>query len=260
MPRPSFHTLRVSDIRTETADCFSVAFDVPAELADAYQFRPGQYLTLRTWISGIEVRRSYSICAAPHERELRVAIKLLEGGAFSTWAHRSLRIGALLDVMTPDGRFGVPVEPGSSRTLVAFAAGSGITPIMSIMKSVLMEERGRFFLFYGNRTSRSIVFRDELHALKDRYLTRLAVFHILSREQQDMELLNGRLDAEKVGLLLHRLVPIESIAHVLLCGPQPMIEGLTGALTEAGLSPAQVHVERFTPGDAGPPPPPVPHG
>ena len=155
MLRPSFHTLRVSDIRAESADCFSVAFDVPPELADGYRFHPGQYLTLRTWVSGIEVRRSYSICTAPHERELRVAIKLLEGGAFSTWAHRSLRVGALLDVMTPDGRFGIPIEPGSARTLVAFAAGSGITPIMSILKSALAEERGRFFLFYGNRTSRS---------------------------------------------------------------------------------------------------------
>lgn len=254
MSKPRFHNLRVADVRQETAECLSVAFAVPPALASAYPFAPGQYVTLRAWIDGAEVRRAYSICAAPDEGELRVAIKRLEGGLFSGWAHEALRPGAVLDVMTPDGRFGTPIIAGSERTLVAFAAGSGITPILSIVKSVLRDERGRFFLFYGNRTTASIIFRAELEALKDRYLSRLSVFHILSREQQDIALLNGRLDAEKVGVLMRRLVPRE-VARAFLCGPQPMIEGLQTALEGAGLKPEQVHVERFTPGAGGRPPP-----
>ncbi len=209
---------------------------------------------MRARIANAEVRRSYSICASPDEGELRVAIKRLEGGLFSAWAHDALRPGAALDVMTPDGRFGIPPAPGSDRTLVAFAAGSGITPILSILKSVLTHERGRFFLFYGNRSAGGIIFRAQLEDLKDHYLTRLSVFHVLSREQQDIALLNGRLDAERVRLLMRRLVP-DNVAHALVCGPQPMIEGLQTALKETGLAPAQIHVERFTPGEGGRPPP-----
>ncbi|HEY5299470.1 MAG TPA: 2Fe-2S iron-sulfur cluster-binding protein [Acetobacteraceae bacterium] len=251
--RPRFHALRVADVRRETADCVSVAFVVPDALASSYRFAPGQYLTLRTRIDGEEVRRSYSICAAPEEAELRVAIKRLDNGAFSEWAHASLRAGMSLDVMTPDGRFGIPAEEQSQRTLVAVAAGSGITPILSILGAALARENGQFFLFYGNRSTASIMFRERLEDLKDRYMARLSVFHVLSREQQDVGLLNGRLDAEKVGLLLDRLVPAP-IAHALLCGPQPMIEGLLVPLrTRVGAS--RVHVERFTPGEGGRAPP-----
>ncbi len=254
MSKPRFHGLRIADITRETADCVSVAFVIPPALVCAYRFTPGQYLTLRAWIDGVEVRRAYSICAAPEDGELRVAIKRLEGGLFSGWAHGVLRPGMELDVMTPDGRFGTPIMAGSDRTLVAFAAGSGITPILSILKAALRRERGRFFLFYGNRAASSIIFRAELDDLKDRYLSRLSVFHILSREQQDVALLNGRLDAEKVGLLMRRLVP-DIVGHAFLCGPQPMIEGLQTALEGSGLAPEQVHVERFTPGAGGRPPP-----
>jgi ring-1,2-phenylacetyl-CoA epoxidase subunit PaaE len=253
MSKPRFHRLRVAETRRETGECLSVAFVVPPALAPAYSFTPGQYVTLRARVDGVEVRRPYSICAAPEEGELRVAIKRLEGGLFSEWAHAALRPGVELDVMTPDGRFGTPAVPGSERTLVAFAAGSGITPVLSILKSALRHERGRFFLFYGNRTAASIIFRAELEALKDRYLSRLSVFHVLSREQQDIALLNGRLDAEKVGVLMRRLVPAD-VAHAFLCGPQPMIEGLQTALEGAGLAPERVHVERFTPGAGGRPP------
>ncbi len=254
MPKPRFHSLRVADVRRETAECVSVAFVVPRPLEAAYRFTPGQYVTLRAWIDGVEVRRAYSLCVAPEEGELRVAIKRLEGGLFSGWAHSVLQPGMALDVMTPDGRFGTPFVEGSERTLAAFAAGSGITPILSILKSALRHERGRFFLFYGNRTTSSIIFRDVLEDLKDRYLSRLSVFHILSREQQDVALLNGRLDAEKVGILMRRLVP-ERVAHAFLCGPQPMIEGLQTALQGFETAPEQVHVERFTPGAGGRPPP-----
>ncbi len=251
--RPRFHSLRIADIRSETPSCVSVAFEVPPHLAGSYRFRPGQYLTLRTSLGGAELRRTYSICTAPAENELRVAIKRLDGGLFSERVG-TLRPGERLDVMTPDGRFGIPPAPGSDRTLVGFAAGSGITPILSILKAAMAEERGRFFLFYGNRATADIIFRDQLEDLKDRNLARLSVFHVLSREQQEIALLNGRLDVAKVGLLMRRLVP-PGVAHALLCGPQPMIEGLAPALAGCGLAASQIHVERFTPGEGGRPPP-----
>jgi ring-1,2-phenylacetyl-CoA epoxidase subunit PaaE len=253
MPRPRFHRLRIADIRGETADCVSLAFEVPEKLRPAYRFIPGQYLTLRTVLEGEELRRSYSICSGLDDGELRVAIKLLENGAFSHWANTSLHRGDSLDVMTPDGRFGVPVEPGSMRTLVGFAAGSGITPILSILKTTLHREAGQFLLFYGNRSTASIIFREQLEDLKDRFLSRLSVFHVLSRERQDIPALNGRLDAERVRSLMRSMVP-RDVAHIFLCGPQPMIEGLEKVLLDHGLARSQVHVERFTPGVGGRPP------
>jgi ring-1,2-phenylacetyl-CoA epoxidase subunit PaaE len=256
---PRFHKLTVSEIRRETADALSLAFRVPASLREDYGYAPGQYLTLRTTIDGEEVRRSYSICSGLDDDELRVVIKRLAGGAFSGWVSESLRAGDSLDVMTPDGRFGVPIDPGSSRTLVAFAAGSGITPVMAILKTVLRRETGRFFLFYGNRTTADIILREQLEDLKDRYLARLAVFHVLSREQQDIPMLNGHLDVDKIGVLMRGVVPVSSVDQAFICGPQPMIEGLGTALIELGLQRERVHIERFTPGVSGRPRPvPIP--
>ena len=253
MARPRFHTLTVSDVRRETAEAVSLAFTVPDRLRDAYRYTPGQYLTLRATIDGEAVRRSYSICSGLDDGELRVVVKRLAGGAFSSWVSEHLHVGDTLSVMTPDGRFGVPIEPGSPRTLAAFAAGSGITPVMAILKTVLDREAGRFFLFYGNRSTADIIFRDQLGDLKDRYLARLAVFHVLSREQQDIAMLNGHLDAEKVGVLLRSVVPAASVDQAFVCGPQPMIEGLVAALAALGMAPERVHIERFTPGIGGRP-------
>lgn len=251
---PSFHTLRVVSLRRETEDAVSLAFDVPAALRAAYAFAPGQYLTLRATIDGEDVRRSYSICSGLDDGELRVAIKRVEGGVFSTWANASLRVGDELEVMTPDGRFGVAIEPEAARTLVAFAAGSGITPILSILKTILAREpRSRLALFYGNRSTESIMFRGELEDLKDRFLSRLSVFHVLSREQQDVPVLNGRLDAEKVGVLMRSMIPVASVDHAFVCGPQPMIEGLEKSLADVGLPRERIHVERFTPAAGGRP-------
>ncbi|HET7883151.1 MAG TPA: 1,2-phenylacetyl-CoA epoxidase subunit PaaE [Acetobacteraceae bacterium] len=255
MAEPRFHDLTVSDMRRETADAVSVAFAVPEALHTAYRFTPGQYLTLRTTIDGEEVRRSYSICSGLDDNGLRVAIKRLADGAFSNWVNEHLHVGDTLSVMTPDGRFGIPIEPGATRTLVAFAAGSGITPILSIAQTVLRHEAGRFFLFYGNRSTADIMFREQLEDLKDRYLTRFAVFHVLSREHQDIAMLNGHLDAAKVGVLMRSLVPVGEVAHAFICGPQPMIEGLQTVLTDLGLPRERVHVERFTPGVGGRPRP-----
>jgi ring-1,2-phenylacetyl-CoA epoxidase subunit PaaE len=256
MSVPRFHPLRIADIRRETADCVSLAFEVPEPLRAAYAFVPGQYLTLSAVIGGEEVRRSYSICSGLDDGELRVAVKRLPGGVFSGWANGTLRAGDTLAVMRPDGRFGVPVEPGSARLLVAFAAGSGITPVIAILKSVLHREpRSRFVLFYGNRDSGSIMFRDQLADLKDQYLSRLAVFHVLSREQQDVRALNGRLDGATAAALMRAMVPLAAVDHVFVCGPQPMIESLPGAIAALDLPRARIHVERFTPGEGGRPSP-----
>jgi ring-1,2-phenylacetyl-CoA epoxidase subunit PaaE len=254
---PRFHTLTIADLRRETADAVSLAFDVPEPLREAYRYLPGQYLTLRATIEGEDVRRSYSICSGLDDDELRVVIKRLADGAFSNWVNEHLRVGDTLSVMTPDGRFGVPIEPGSTRTLVAFAAGSGITPIMAILKTVLRREAGRFFLFYGNRSTADIIFREQLEDLKDSYLARLSVFHVLSREQQDIAMLNGHLDAEKVGVLMRSVVPVASVDQAFICGPQPMIEGLEVALADLGMPRERLHVERFTPGAGGRPRPVV---
>ena len=257
MPVPRFNSLTISDLRRETANAVSLAFAVPERLRVAYRQDPGQYLTLRATIDGEDVRRSYSICSGLDDGELRVVVKRLDGGAFSTWANEHLRVGDRLSVMTPDGRFGVPIEPGSSRTLVAFAAGSGITPVLAILKTVLRREAGRFFLFYGNRSVADIIFREQLEDLKDRYLARLSVFHVLSREQQDIAMLHGHLDAEKIGVLMRFVVPVATVDHAFVCGPQPMIEGLEKALADLGLARDRVHVERFTPGVGGRPRPVV---
>jgi len=252
MAPPRFHTLTIADIRQETASAVSVAFAVPDALAAAYRYVAGQYLTLRVTIEGEEVRRSYSICTAPDDNELRVCIKLLPDGVFSGWVQQRLRVGDALDVMTPGGRFALPLASGRRRTIVAFAAGSGITPIMAILRSVLAHEPdSRFFLFYGNRSRDEIIFREALEDLKDRHMTRLSVFHVLSREQQDVAALNGHLDAAKARLLLRHMVPAAAVDHVLVCGPQPMIEDLAEALPALGLAPDCVHVERFTPGSGG---------
>jgi len=252
MATPRFHTLTIADIRQETASAISVAFAVPDALATTYRYVAGQYLTLRATIDGEEVRRSYSICTAPEQNDLRVCIKLLPDGEFSGWVRDRLRVGDVLEVMTPGGRFALPPATGRPRTIVAFAAGSGITPVMAILRSVLANEAGgRFFLFYGNRSRADIIFREALEDLKDRYLTRLSVFHVLSREQQDVAALNGHLDAAKVRLLLRHVVPAAAVDHVLVCGPQPMIEELVEALPALGLAPGCVLVERFAPGSGG---------
>ncbi|HEX3996568.1 MAG TPA: FAD-binding oxidoreductase, partial [Acetobacteraceae bacterium] len=184
-----FQRLRVAGLRRTTADAVVVSFDTPAAFR---RFTPGQYLTLRTTIDGQDVRRCYSICSGLDEPMLQVGIKQLPGGLFSTWANTVLREGDTLLVMRPEGNFGVPIEPAKSRVLAGFAAGSGITPILSIVKSVLARESAsRCFLFFGNRATSDIMFRDELEDLKDRYLSRLSVFHVLSREQQELDILNG---------------------------------------------------------------------
>ncbi len=246
----------MAEIRRETPDAVSITFDIPPELRADYAFAAGQYLTLRATLDGEEVRRSYSICSGPDDPELRIAVKRVESGLFSGWASTSIQTGDVLDVMTPTGRFGIMHAPDEARVHVAFAAGSGITPILSIIRGILSrEKRSRVFLFYGNRSTADMLFQGQLEELKDRHMGRLSVFHVLSREQQDIPVLNGRLDAAKIRLLLRHIVPADMVDHAFLCGPSAMSDEIEATLLELGLTPAQIHVERFVSAHDGKPRP-----
>jgi ring-1,2-phenylacetyl-CoA epoxidase subunit PaaE len=243
---PRFHRLAVRDLRRESADAVSLTFAIPQALADDYHFAPGQYLTLRTTMDGEEVRRSYSICSGPDDGELRIAVKKIDGGAFSSWAAEELKAGDELDVMTPTGRFGVAAMPGAARVYVGFAAGSGITPILSLLKGVLAREPdSRFFLFYGNRSTSGVLFLEALEELKDRFIDRFSLFHVISGEEQDIPILHGRLDGAKVRVLLRSLVPAKSVDHVFICGPSGMSEDVEATCRELGIAADRIHVERF---------------
>lgn len=241
-----FHRLTIADVRRETPEAVSIAFAVPHELAGAYRFNPGQHLTLRTQIDGAEVRRSYSICTAPDDGELRVAVKRVEGGAFSTLANGAIKPGDEIDVMTPQGRFGVASDPAAARTYVAIVAGSGITPIMSILRTVLTHEpKSRVVLIYGNRTTQSIIFREALEDVKDRFMGRFTVHHVLSREHQEIPVFDGRIDGAKLDTLL-RTLPQSGVDHAFLCGPGGLIEDGKAALLRLGVQPERIHVEYFS--------------
>ena len=244
----AFHELEIVNIRRETPDAVSIGFLVPPELHQAYRFQPGQHLTLRTVLDGTEIRRSYSICTGLDDGELRVAVKQVDGGAFSRFANEKLGCGDRIDVMTPQGRFGLAMDPAASRTYVAIAAGSGITPIMSILRSVLSREPGsRVFLLYGNRTAQSIMFRQPLEDLKDRFLDRLGIYHVLSRESREVALLNGRIDGGKIETMLRTMVAADRLDAVFLCGPGGLIDDSRTALVRCGVPAGRIHVEYFSP-------------
>jgi ring-1,2-phenylacetyl-CoA epoxidase subunit PaaE len=244
---PKFHSLKVRELRRETEDCVSLSFEVPVSLQDEYHFIQGQHLTLKTTLNGEEVRRSYSICTSPADDDLRVAIKKVSDGQFSTYANERLREGDVLDVMTPLGSFHTPINPLLNKHYVAFAAGSGITPVISILKTVLKEEpNSHFTLFYGNRTSSSIIFKQQLDDLKNRYLHRLSVHYILSREDPGAELFHGRIDAEKCGHYFERLIDAAEVDEFFLCGPETMIVSVKSELESRGVDRHKIHQELFT--------------
>lgn len=242
----TFHSLKVADVRAEGADALCISLEVPESLRDAYRFLPGQHVGLRAQIGGQEVRRTYSICSNADERQLRIGVRLHDSGSMSQHLASRLRAGDSIDVLTPTGRFFVEPDPTASRTYCAFAAGSGITPILGIIKNLLAREpHSRFILFYSNRTTASIMFAEELLALKDRHPTRLSLHFLLSREPQDVEVFNGRLDRDKVTLLSRQIFdPLETDAF-LLCGPGDMIESVRDALISLGVDASRIHAERF---------------
>ncbi len=244
---PKFYTLKVKEIRQETPDCVSVSFEVPEKLREEYQFFAGQHLNLKTQLNGEEIRRSYSICSSPEEQDLRVGIKKLPNGIFSTYAHTHLLPGDEIDVMTPLGNFYTPLDPKHRKHYVAFAAGSGITPVISIMKAVLSTEpQSHFTLFYGNRRAESIIFREQIEDLKNKHLQHLSVHHVLSQEDPGAEWFHGRIDAEKCGFYFTHLLDPQGVDEVFICGPQPMIESLRDCLPGLGISREKIHSELFT--------------
>jgi ring-1,2-phenylacetyl-CoA epoxidase subunit PaaE len=236
-----FHPLRVAAIDELTEDAVAITFDVPEELREDYAFVHGQHLNIR---GGDDVRRSYSICTPPSSGRLRIGVKRLGGGAFSEGVVDRLRVGDELEVSTPAGRFTTVLDPTAAKRYAAVAAGSGITPVLSIVAAILEGEPGSFVtLVYANRTSRSVMFLDEVHDLKDRFPERFQVIHVLSRETQDVELLSGRLDAKRFQGILEAFLPPDEVDDWFLCGPQQMVMELREVLTDAGAT--RVHTELF---------------
>jgi len=267
-----FHPLRVRRIEPDTAEAVIVTFEVPEKLRDVFGFTQGQYLTLRHQVDGQDLRRSYSICAGVDDGELRVGVRKVNGGVFSNWINASLHVGDQLQVMAPQGRFFVPLDPASHRHYLGIAGGSGITPILSIMKTVLgREPHARFTLIYGNRSLKSTMFKEEIEDLKNRYLTRAVLHHVFSDEQTDASLNHGLMNRDKIGEFLgarragharpaprggssgpaepdplgRALVPASTIDHAFVCGPYQMNDEAEAALLAAGVAEDRIHIERF---------------
>jgi ring-1,2-phenylacetyl-CoA epoxidase subunit PaaE len=244
-----FHKLRVAEVKRETPDSVSIRFDVPGELGETFAFKAGQHLTLRRDIGGEEVRRNYSICTAPGEGALKVAVKTISGGVFSAWVNSELKAGDIIEVMAPHGSFCWDFDASARRDYVAFAGGSGITPVLSLIKAGLAcEPKSRFTLFYGNRTSQNIMFLEELAALKDKHIDRFQVVHLLEEEEEEIELFNGRLDRPKVDDILDHLVDPASADAFFICGPGPMMDAIEAALAAHDVPRSRILIERFTTG------------
>jgi ring-1,2-phenylacetyl-CoA epoxidase subunit PaaE len=243
-----FHALRVAEVVPETGEANSIRFEVPAELRERFAFRAGQHLTLRTTIGGEEVRRNYSLCTAPDDQDWMVTVKRIGGGLFSNWVGDQLKAGDTVDVMAPHGSFTTEFEASKKRHLVGIAGGSGITPVMSLIKSMLKyEPESRFTLLYGNRDSSSVIFLEALAALKDKHLGRLEIYHFLDAEEQDIELFNGMLDRTRLEEAIPALIPDAADADGwFICGPGPMMDAAEGALLDRNVPKDRIHIERFT--------------
>ena len=243
-----FHPLKVAEIVPETAEANSIRFEIPPDLRDEFAFKAGQHLTLRTTIDGEEVRRNYSLCTAPAESDWMVTVKRIGGGVFSNWVGDELKPGDTVEVMVPHGSFTTDFDSTRKRHLVAIAGGSGITPVMSLIKTTLREEpQSRFTLLYGNRDSSSIIFLEALAGLKDKYLGRLEIYHFLDAEKQDIELFNGMLNRERLEEAIPSLVPhAGEVDGWFICGPGPMMDAAEGALLDRNVPKERMHIERFT--------------
>ena len=243
---PEFHPLTIGDISKETDNAVCLTFDVPAELSETYRFTQGQYLTLKAEIDGAEVRRSYSICAGVDDGTLRVAVKKITGGVFSSFANEKLGKGDVMEVMPPQGTFFTPLHEENAHNYLCIAAGSGITPIISIIKTVLTHEpHSRVTLLYGNQRVATIMFKEELEAIKNRYMDRFQWINILSRERQDVEILNGRINNRKGAELIRHLLDLRAIDEFFLCGPEAMISEVSRGLRSEGIDERNIHYELF---------------
>ena len=243
-----FHALRVAEIVPETAEANSIRFEVPAELRDAFRYRAGQHLTLRATIGGEEVRRNYSLCTAPAEQDWLVTVKRIGGGVFSNWVGDRLKAGDTVDVMPPHGSFTTEFDESNNRHVVGIAGGSGITPVLSLIKTTLREEpKSRFTLLYGNRDSSSVIFLEALAGLKDKHLGRFEIYHFLDAEEQDIALFNGMLNRERLEDAISALVPdAAEVDGWFICGPGPMMDAAEGALLDRNIAKERIHIERFT--------------
>ena len=242
-----FHSLKVKKVEKETEDCVSIEFEIPENLKETFLFKQGQNLTIKKNLNGEELRRSYSICTSPFENKLKVAVKKAEGGVFSTWANKELKQGDVLEVLPPTGKFYTELNPSQKKNYVAFAAGSGITPILSIIKTTLVTEpKSTFTLVYGNRTKSSIIFKEDLEALKDKFIDRFRVYHILSKELMEAQINNGRIDVDKLELLFTKVIDQKACNEFFICGPEEMIFCIKGYLEGGGVSTNKIHFELFT--------------
>ncbi len=246
-----FQKLTVAEVRKETSDCVSIAFTIPPALKETFQYKQGQYITVRAYIDGQEVRRSYSLCSSPLDHAFRIAVKKAEQGIFSTYANAVLQKGDVLDVMPPIGKFFTELDSSQVKQYTGFAAGSGITPLLSIIKTTLgTEPKSSFTLVYGNRNRHSIIFKEELEALKNHYMERFRVIYILSRERTDAAINFGRIDAEKCGQLCEKNINVSTTDAFFLCGPEDMIFSVKEQLEQLGVARKKIHFELFTaPGD-----------
>jgi len=242
-----FYPLTVKKIHRETSDCVSVSLSVPEELKEIFRYKHGQHLTFKTVIDGEEVRRNYSLCSSPLDDHWRVAIKKVPGGLFSAYANETLRPGDVLQTMPPNGKFFKELDASQSKNYMAFAAGSGITPVLSIIETTLRTEpNSSFTLVYGNRNRNSIIFKEELEALKNRFMERFRLYHVLSREKTDAPLNHGRIDAEKCAYVFGKLVDAQSMDEFFLCGPEEMVFCVKRYLDEQGVDGGKIHFELFT--------------
>ncbi len=244
-----FHKIKVKDIYKETKDCSVITFEVPENLAHEFTFRQGQHLTIKTDIDGEDTRRSYSLCSSPMDKEWQVAVKTIPEGKFSTFINSKLKAGDFLEVMVPSGTFGVEVNSNIPKNYLFFAAGSGITPVLSMIKTHLaLEPNATCKLFYVNRTAKSIIFKETLEQLRNQYFGRLEIYYFLTKERRDIELFNGRFDDEKMKVLTKNFIDIPDTNEVFLCGPEEMVNYVSNYLIEAGLPKELVHFELFVTG------------
>ncbi len=241
-----FYPISVSEVVRETKDCTAITFDIPQDLKETFSYTQGQYLTLRTMIDGNEVRRSYSLCSSPLEDKWQVAVKRIHGGLFSNYANDILKVGDVLDIMKPSGSFFVDVDTTKAKNYVVFAAGSGITPILSIIKTHLASEpNSTFKLFYLNRNAKSIIFKEEIEALRNTYFGRFEIFYFLTKEQRDIPLLNGRFTSEKIEELTSKVFDVADVDECFICGPEEMIFLIRDELEKAGMAKDKIHYELF---------------